>query len=245
MLVSFLCLFWITCKPDGHPKESPGVQTMAAGYLSPSQGEQPISVCRHIFAQLTAELLLGLGAPLAPREACQESQADVLALRADDLLTAGDSCFLIKTWPADPACLAPPAVVQTEQLGPSGTVSVGGERQGELRGSPGNQRHRAQGGSGLQCSTHLSGDETPALQGWRGLTGGEVSASEADHHSVQNPATWWLWAVEAGPWEGLHSDKCSEHLTRSLLAPGPQLPKLPALSAPPVLTSRGEGTKVW
>lgn len=42
--------------------------------------------------------------PLALREACQESQLDVLALRANGLLTVGNSCCPIKTW------LRPPPV---------------------------------------------------------------------------------------------------------------------------------------
>lgn len=61
--------------------------------------------------------------PLALREARQESQFDVLALRANGLLTVGNSCCPIKTWPAAPACLALPAVMQSSwaQVGQSVT----------------------------------------------------------------------------------------------------------------------------
>ena len=48
---------------------------------------------------------------------------DVLALGADDLLTARDSCFLIETWLVGPDCLASPAVMLMEQLGPRGALS--------------------------------------------------------------------------------------------------------------------------
>ena len=77
-------------------------------------------------------------------------------LGADDLLTAGDTCFLMKTWPVGPPCLAPPAVEQTEQLGPSRVGRVGGGRLGEPSRSAGKLEHRAQGPSRLQSSTHLS-----------------------------------------------------------------------------------------
>lgn len=82
--------FWAVVASTWVP---PGASSMAV------EGQQPISACRHIIAQPTVAYFLGPRASLALRDACQESQTHTLALKADGLLTVGNSYFQIITWP--------------------------------------------------------------------------------------------------------------------------------------------------